>query len=93
MIAKVSKKWWQFWLPSQLEITLSDRSWGYYLLDKESDPAIFTQPDQGEQAVEAGTTDPWYDPDSDSNVVIVEPKIMPVARAREKAAHGKMPKM
>jgi hypothetical protein len=85
MKAKVSKKWWQFWLPSELEVSIPgfeptmviDPS---YLQSTPKGPNPFPDIANETSAIEADEAEPWYGGDAvedeDSSVVTAEPPVV-----------------
>ncbi len=87
MKVHVSKKWWQFWLPSEIDINIphgvhfehtpvGDNPFHSFLGSTYDNP----EPNESSAAIEADEAEPWYGGDAvedeDSSVVTAEPPVV-----------------
>lgn len=97
MKVRVNKKWWQFWLPSELEGHISDSVHdAVNLTTPNATDAIInaavnnSRLFDGPSAIEADEDIPWYGQEGEeSNVVTAEPPIVSASRGNAKVAERK----
>lgn len=99
MKVRVNKKWWQFWLPCCLE--LDDEFVHFHKKDIKSDYTLSVDLDKSirrdgsysgiaeELAIEADDSEPWYQEESEGNVVTAEPPIVSASRGNARLAERK----
>lgn len=94
MKVRVNKKWWQFWLPSELDVKplvvrehtpVGENPWFV-----DAQPPIIRPLNSEAGAVEADEDIPWYGQEGEeSSVVTAEPPIVSASRGNAKVAERK----
>lgn len=92
MKLKVNKRWWQFWLPSELDVEYIPDPAVEGMMRTESTP-IGPNPFYdlvSDSSVEADEAEPWYGGDTvedeESSIVTAEPPVVYASRGNAKMA-------